>query len=153
MKFYRTIEDLPIWNFEKISETGDIRYMLKLDDYFDLPEKVFNLDSMVDAFMDISDDLFERFGIDDRTITKMLEEKDLLILKLRWLAGEKTVKAIYNIKNKVVEERNNQVGPKVQSFEERIVLLETYFKKDFDVYRMSVSKYYTYLNLYKKANK
>jgi len=152
MKYFRTIEDLPIWNFEKVSETGDIRYILKLEDYFELPEEGFNPDTLVDVFIKVSDDLFDNFGVDDKAITKMIEEKDLLILKLRWLSGERTMKAIFNIKNKIVEERESQKGPTKQSFNERIVMLESYFKKDFDVYKMSVSKFYTYLNLYKKAN-
>ena len=152
MKYYKTIEDLPIWNFEKVSETGDIRYILKLEDYFELPEEGFDPDALVDVFIKVSDDLFDNFGVDDKAITKMIEEKDLLILKLRWLSGERTMKAIFNIKNKIVEERESQKGPTKQSFNERIVMLESYFKKDFDVYKMSVSKFYTYLNLYKKAN-
>lgn len=152
MKYFRTIEDLPIWNFEKVSETGDIRYILKLEDYFELPEEGFDPDTLVDVFIKVSDDLFDNFGVDDKAITKMIEEKDLLILKLRWLSGERTMKAIFNIKNKIVEERESQKGPTKQSFNERIVMLESYFKKDFDVYKMSVSKFYTYLNLYKKAN-
>jgi hypothetical protein len=152
MKYFRTIEDLPIWNFEKVSETGDIRYILKLEDYFELPEEGFDPDALVDVFIKVSDDLFDNFGVDDKAITKMIEEKDLLILKLRWLSGERTMKAIFNIKNKIVEERESQKGPTKQSFNERIVMLESYFKKDFDVYKMSVSKFYTYLNLYKKAN-
>ena len=152
MKYFRTIEDLPIWNFEKVSETGDIRYILKLEDYFELPEEGFDPDTLVDVFIKVSDDLFDNFGVDDKAITKMIEEKDLLILKLRWLSGERTMKAIFNIKNKIVEERESQKGPTKQSFNERIVMLESYFKKDFDVYKMSVSKFYTYLKLYKKAN-
>ena len=153
MKYFRTIEDLPIWNFEKVSETGDIRYILKLEDYFELPEEGFNPDDLVRVYVKVSDDLFDNFGIDDRTITKMIEEKDLLMLKLRWLSGERTVKAIHDIKNKIVQERESQKGPTKQSFNERIVMLESYFKKDFDVYKMSVSKFYTYLSVYKKANK
>ena len=35
MKIYKSIEDCPIWNFDK-SKT-DLRYLLKLDDYYILP--------------------------------------------------------------------------------------------------------------------
>ena len=45
------------------------------------------------------------------------------------------------------------VEDKKQTFDERIVMLESYFKKDFDVYKMSVAKFYTYLNIFKKGNR
>lgn len=153
MKFYRTIEELPIWNFEKINEQGDVRYMLKLDDYFELPEIGIDYDTLVDYFIQISDELFERFGVDDRAITNMMEEKDILMIKLKWLAGEKPFKTTYKIKNKIREDREAMVGDKKQTFEEKIIMLESYFKKDFDVYKMSVAKFYTYLDVFKRANK
>jgi len=153
MKFYRTIEELPIWNFDKINEQGDVRYMLKLDDYFELPEIGIDYDTLVDHFIQVSDELFERFGVDDRAITNMMEEKDILIIKLKWLAGEKTFKTRYKIKSKIREDRESMVGDKKQTFEEKIIMLESYFKKDFDVYKMSVAKFYTYLDVFKRANK
>jgi hypothetical protein len=153
MKFYRTIEELPIWNFDKINEQGDVRYMLKLDDYFELPEIGIDYDTLVDHFIQVSDELFERFGVDDRAITNMMEEKDILIIKLKWLAGEKAFKTRYKIKSKIREDRESMVGDKKQTFEEKIIMLESYFKKDFDVYKMSVAKFYTYLDVFKRANK
>jgi hypothetical protein len=153
MKFYRTIEELPIWNFDKINEQGDVRYMLKLEDYFDMPDKNVDYDSLVDHFIMVSDELFERFGVDDRAITNMIEEKDILLMKLKWLSGETTFKTSYKIKSKIKNDREAMVANKKQTFEERIIMLESYFKKDFDVYKMSVAKFYTYLDVFKKANK
>ena len=83
MKFYRTIEELPIWNYNKVSEYGDVRYLLRLDDYFELPDKGFELKDLAQTFVDIADELFERFGVDERAITSMIEEKDILMMKLK----------------------------------------------------------------------
>ena len=153
MKFYRTIEELPIWNYNKVSESGDVRYLLKLEDYFELPDKGFKLKELAQTFVNIADELFEGFGVDERAITSMIEEKDILIMKLKWLAGEKTFKTSYKIKSKIKNDREAMVANKKQTFDERIVMLESYFKKDFDVYKMSVSKFYTYLNIFKKGNR
>ena len=38
-ELYRSIEDLPMWNFRKIISEGDTRYLYKLKDYFKLPKK------------------------------------------------------------------------------------------------------------------
>ena len=80
MKFYRTIEEMPIWTPPHTNEPGDVRYMLKLDDYFDMPDKNVDYDSLVDHFIMVSDELFERFGVDDRAITNMIEEKDIIMI-------------------------------------------------------------------------
>lgn len=36
-KLYNSIEFLPVWNFYKVIETGDVRYIFKLKDYDTLP--------------------------------------------------------------------------------------------------------------------
>jgi len=38
MKFYRSIDTLPIWNYDKWLNSDDARYLLKIDDYDQLPE-------------------------------------------------------------------------------------------------------------------
>src|SRR6056297_546611 len=38
MKFYRSIDTLPIWNYDKWLNSDDARYLLKIEDYDQLPE-------------------------------------------------------------------------------------------------------------------
>jgi len=38
MKFYRSIDTLPIWNYDKWLNSEDARYLLKVEDYDQLPE-------------------------------------------------------------------------------------------------------------------
>jgi hypothetical protein len=37
-KYYKSIEVLPVWNLYKVQKTGDLRYLLILDDYINLPK-------------------------------------------------------------------------------------------------------------------
>ena len=37
MKYYNTIDTLPIFNYSKISEFEDLRYLIIQPDYFELP--------------------------------------------------------------------------------------------------------------------
>jgi len=37
-KIYNDTETLPIWNLSKLQETGDLRYLLILDQYSQLPK-------------------------------------------------------------------------------------------------------------------
>ena len=152
MKYYRTIEDLPIWNFVKINETNDVRYMLKLDDYYDLPKNKIDVDLLIDTYSKIANDLFLKFGFDEKFVGQKREEKELLIMNLRILSGEKHLSAILKIKEKQIDVAKSTIKTKNQSFEEKVVLLESYFKLNFDVYNMSVLRFHTYIDLYKKSN-
>ena len=153
MKYYRSEEEIPIWNLNKINETTDIRYLLKLEDYFELPKIGKEFEKMSKVYSDISEKLFEKFGFDERFINKMRDEKELLIMQLRILAGEKYLGAILKAKNKIKKEGQAVVKVKNQTFEEKVVLLETHFKMPFDVHKMSALKFYTYMDLYKRASK
>jgi len=45
LRYYKSIDFLPMWNYYKTQETEDLRYLLKLDDYESLPdvdESIFN---------------------------------------------------------------------------------------------------------------
>jgi hypothetical protein len=42
-EYYTTIDTLIVWNWDKVNTTSDLRYLLKLNDYADLPEINFDL--------------------------------------------------------------------------------------------------------------
>ncbi len=44
-KIYKSIDSLPVWNFAKVMDTNDLRYLLILDYYDDLPE--FNVEPII----------------------------------------------------------------------------------------------------------
>ena len=152
MKYYRTIEDLPIWNFNKVSETNDVRYLLKLDDYYTLPKKA-PYEELIKIYEDIYTEVFEKFKFNDSLDDKVREDKDLLILQLKILAGEKHLNTILKIKKRQIKDRLDMVKVEPQTFEKKVVILESYFKLPFDVYKMSTVRFYTYLQLYKEAAK
>lgn len=152
IKHYKSIEDCPIWNLNKVNETGDVRYLLKLDDYYDdLPLNGFSLSDTLTAYKNITAEITKHFGLDESFISKMREEKEMIIITLKILSGEKHLKAIREVKKKEKQERNSTIKIKEQSFDEKIIVLESHFNRDFDVQRMSVKKFYTYLNLFKRS--
>jgi len=150
MRYYKTIDTIPIWNLEKINETLDIRYLLKLDDYDELPEKGFDSDEMVKYYGDISEKLFQMFGLDESFINQARKGKDLLVLQLMVLSGDKSKKTMLKIKEEEFNGGKDNTPP--ATFNEKVVLLEAHFRKDFDVHKMSALKFYTYIQLYKKIN-
>ncbi len=152
-KHFKTIEDCPIWNLNKVNETADIRYLLKLDDYFDeLPSSGYDLKTLVETYQKIHEQVINHFGFDEKFIGKMRAKKDLLILHLKVLSGEGHLKAILKVKQKTREENAPKMEGKKQDFEEQIVMMERHFQVSLNVQTLSVKKFYTYLNLFKKDN-
>ena len=154
MKYYKSTEEWPIWNLNKVNETGDVRYLIKGIDYFeDLPDIGMKVMNLLDAYKELTKQISEMFGLDESFITKMRDEKDLLIMALQILAGDKAKKAMKKVKEEQIKQREGTVKVKNQTFEEKIIVLESHFKKDFNVQQMTVKRFYTYLDMFKRANK
>ena len=68
-KIFKYIDELPIWNFDMCLEKKDLRYLLKLKNYRELPDTDFN-------FEPIFDDLIEQI---ECTFDPTTSQKSLLI--------------------------------------------------------------------------
>ena len=83
LKYYHSIDFLPVGCFYKVLETGDYRYLLKLDDYDELPECSLNLDevweSIVKEYLDYSK------GKNKRVETAFIMECEVVRLKAKFL--------------------------------------------------------------------
>lgn len=79
-KIYRSIDFLPVWNFFKIIETSDKKYLYKVDDYEDLEVKN-NLDT---TWMDILDQ-FNAIKSDNESKEIERVQKKILTLETKML--------------------------------------------------------------------
>jgi len=141
-------EMLPIWNYEKIKKTGDKRYLIKLDNYNKLPENGISKDELESTWDDISFELVEEFGISEQT--RRLIDYQRQLLKFRWhyeIEGKKIfLNRIREVENKIKDIIDLKSGG--QKFEKQVAILESFFKFPFDVFKMSVLRYFTYIELY-----
>ena len=81
-KYYKTLESILMFNYYKVDETGDLRYLLKLSDYDELP------DVNVDHLADIWDNM--RFEVEQVAIDK-----------------NKTSDYIFKLQKKILENKND----------------------------------------------
>ncbi len=136
---FKSIEELPIWNFNKVIEKNDLRYLLKLDDYYKLPELKDDLNNIWET---IIDEFYNEFGISEKYRNTLLQEKDMAMMELEYALGNKSLKTIIEIK------KRNKKTDNDDKFEEQVARLEIHFKIPIDVRKMSVQRYYTYIKLY-----
>lgn len=138
---YRTIEDCPIWNWIKIQETGDLKYL------GDLPRE-----ELEEIYLSMQDEIFKTFGVNQRykDYLQLLKEKARLLneviqtndpfTKLDLHVIEEDISMLFNSKEK-------------QEFDEVVVLVEKYMGFQLDPKKISVKKYYSYLKTIEKHGK
>ena len=92
IRYFKTIDTVPAWNYFKAKEQQDTRFLLKLEDYEDLPE--------VNALeQKILDDTFEQLTIDIADFELKLSRKtfNLFQLTLRAAKLEAEMEQVNNI--------------------------------------------------------
>lgn len=77
---WNSIEEMPIWNWNKIIESGDLTYM-----YIDQNIKGFYSKRLMDTWMDLQEQHIREFGIDDLLRIRMKKMTKLIKLNIRYV--------------------------------------------------------------------
>jgi hypothetical protein len=136
---------LPLYNYRKVIEEGEKRYLLKLDDYNDLP----NVNqSQIEALWEaIQDQIIDSFGISDKFKQLLRLENEILRLKLKAaIEGDKTLESVAEVKEMQLKKQLN-IKTKTQGIEELIASIDIKFKINIDERQISVKKFYNYLKI------
>jgi hypothetical protein len=140
-QYYKTIDKLPIWNWFKLKETGDARYLLVLPDYEKLPKKV---DKKIQVIADkLTDKFIERYGFNDRELAIMEKQRMITAEVLEMLIDddESHLTAIEIYKHELASLLKKEA--KAQTVFQQAAILTSYFKGlTVDVYNTSVAMFY-----------
>lgn len=148
MKKYKSIERIPIWNFNKILETKEVKYLAITDDYEDLKET----EDMWEAWNKIFNEYLEKFGITEDFKYMLLEQKKIAIMRCDMaIKGDYGMKAAIEVEeSRAKEKEKNKKG---LSFEEMVSILEEERKMAIDIFKTSAAMFYTYWRMLKKKSK
>jgi hypothetical protein len=142
MAYYNDIDTMPIWNYNKILETGDLNYMLS-EGKLDIKAN--------DAWMNIRQQVVDRYGLDTslrlhyenmKRITELKAE--FLITKERFLLNEIT------ILERDMEQDMKQEGVR---FSEIYMNISKFLGYRFDPKTHSIVEYKEAIILIEKQNK
>ena len=144
MKFYKNIEHLPVYNFSKVSEANDLRYLLILSDYFELPEiSEKEYKELFEVWERINDEVIDFNGVNAEYKAILRMQKSIALLKVEMIiTGDKSIENI--IKLKEIELLNMYPKQKA-TIEENIIVLEIQLKMQIDSKVCTVKKYYSYI--------
>ena len=151
MKHYTLPSTLPAWNYFKIMETNDIRYLLKLDDYSDLPA-----DCDLDELGKIFESIIYAMPEGSFDLTLKIEELELAKLEnkaARELAPKyETLAQIQRNKIKNLIKEINEKGDVKFNLEDEIINIELILNVTIDIMTCSISKYMSYRKAATKRN-
>ena len=153
MKFYSTPETLPLYNWLKIQETNDFRYLLKLSDYDILPDK-YNVIRLTKAYQELL------YKMPSNSFDLEIVRKTNNVLQLESLAVSDggrflTTSKIERKKLERLIEEKSQITKKSDNIYDEINNIEQILglKNNIDIYTCSVIKYISYRTQASNKNK
>ncbi len=141
LSYYTSIDDIPIYNWDKI-ENGEFKYLFK-DKQGVVPE----------YFNKIISDMFYQF---EHINMDMIEKKHTLAYLMNLYATTKRTDFLMKAKHLAAEiNKEESIPVKKSTLNSKVNYIESSFKSigSIDVKKMSVSRFYSLLNLAIKQNK
>lgn len=147
IRLYRSIDTLPIWNYDRVIKTGDLRYLMKLVDYDDLPI----VDIHRSHWERIQTEVFEKVGMGDASREQMDKVYRKMMLDLDEMILDKDSPKLSRVKTRRKQLEQELERPvKSQDIYDQVAALRAFFHVDFDLRKMSVLEYYKQIELYEK---
>ena len=133
---------LPVWNWNQVHETGDLKYLLITDNYKGLEDH--NTEEMSALWMDLYQQYIDEFGIND-SFKRYMQKKQQLCAKISEYiqTGDKFKKNKINILELDIKAMVDDKEP--QKFGEVVAGVEKFFGFQIDPKVLTVQKYYNYL--------
>jgi len=156
---YKSIEDLPIWNFRKINETGDLKYLFKAKDYNRF--MIYRRWGLSEIYNNIAYQLLDAFGQD--RILEDYEQAKNEFMEMFWTyqaeiaqaqlderLPDRTLETHLSIKDREVQQISKYFSKFDSKFFNEVEAIATHRGVHLDPKKISVIQWYAYL---KRAEK
>lgn len=141
---YRSIEDLPIGIWKKINQTGDLSLLFKID-----VQELEDYNVLIELWTELNDQYITRYGINEKYEKILGMQKKIALLKIDFhLKNKRINKTFWRIEEiRLTELLNNDEG---MQFNDTIIAIEERMGREIDPNKISVVKYYDYINYINK---
>lgn len=148
---YKSIDDLPIYNFHKVMLSDDFRFLVKhkISD----KQYAFYIDKLGEKWVSHYDEYLDHFGL-SKAHSKIIDQQTKiakLIIK-RWEREDKSLESVIEIEQMRLKELSGK-REKKSTFEEDIAVIEKYRGIGMDAKKTSVKMFYTYIKIMEKDGK
>lgn len=148
-KVYRSIDDLPIYNWFKIQETNDMRYLLKVTTN-EADKFTFEL---AEIWEKIYSEFIDTFGINDTFRQMLMLRKEICVLRMKVAMKDENAYLVTfaEIKEKELKQMIEKLNEKEMSSAK--VYVEKYLGFKIDQRVTTVREYYEYIKAIEKEAK
>lgn len=156
LKPYANLRELPIWNFSEAKANFDLRYLLILDDYSNLPKVSEELENeLVDLWDKLEIEQMETFGLTNEFIDRVRLKKEIMILELSDPLEENhnALNVLNRLKNEFDRLYGSEEEEKALSLEREAAIIEKYLGFSINLKKVSVIKYYSYVEMMREEAK
>ena len=146
-KCYSGIDTLPIWNWNKIFETKDLKYLLLVSKIVTEKESII-LNTIYEEFYDA---YLEEFGLNEKE-QEIREKRQSYILNMALvLKGDKGAQTFVDIDKMDLDEltKPNEYNQSIWELKSK---MEVSLKINIDVKKCSIIEFYSYLKIISEMN-
>lgn len=154
MEYYRHINELPVANWFKMIETGNVGYLLKCS-YYECEEKVKVLGTKeIDVLLQVFQEMPYQF---DKVDTELIElEKKIWIMWMKWVATDNP--QFKNQANILTAQKERMIGEvkdksKQMTLTEQTAILNIQLKMSIDIFTCTTAMWFAYRNIFLEQNK
>ena len=148
-KVYRTLEELPVYNWEKIHSTGKLAYLL--DGVDPKAHKYLGQEDLHEIWLNIYQQYIDEFGLSQSYKDWLRIKRKIILLEIKAaISGDKVLLTFANVEKEKL--RMFFDGGEKANFNESVGILEKHLGFQIDPKQFSVLKFYTHVKLLNKAS-
>lgn len=157
MKYFESLDELPIYNFWKVRETGDLVYLFqdwKSDEAEAASKRRVWRSVLVDLWRQMDAEFIENFAMTDEFFNRLLIEKKIINLQLEYMISKSSVvRARLKGEQQKLELNYHNEESKPVKLHEFIAGIEKYIGFQIDEKKISTNKVYSYVNQMKEQSR
>jgi len=148
LEIFTSIEDLPIENFRKIMQEGDLKHMITKGKF-----KKKHINQLENGWINCYNQYLQTFGLNKMYILVLeQEEKIAKLMCERWIKDLKHLNAVIKHEEQVLKEMILPNKGEKKSFEEDLIIIQKHNGFIVDPKRTSVKMFFTYVKMLEKES-
>lgn len=148
-KVFRDIDEMPIYNWNKIHETGNLEYLLKDGCKADKYEKM----ALLRRWKKMYEQFVSRFGFSDEFLSILELEKNIALLKIEKAErGDENIQTFIEIDEIKLQKKKAELSNVKSDFFDIKAGVESSLGFHIDPKKCTVVEFYSYIKALKKKN-
>ena len=147
-EIYNSLDDIPLYNWVKIYDTNDLRYIIKNSNEENIDSLSYKSESLLKGWDMIYDEYLNDFGLTKKYKKILqLEKKIAILLCDRFIKKDLFIENEINILKKQLEDIQTGKQKVNENFTKQIVIIEKWLSATLDKHLISARKFFTYIEL------